>query len=347
LCYITYDTDSPEEFLNKFADGDFDDFLDEKMGVTFADAPAKLRIDHTGHNHPATPAGRAACRKAGGSDGSLMTAPRTIVEKPPATPPIRKTITPGRKMTVDEFKARQARLGLGPKPVEVPSPITHQHDHSHPHPYDDEARTRVRQSVVHHSVKIRRDEVFEALDHEGEIMGGEVMGKLRVVDTVKKADINAQYYQGIGRLQIEQTFLKGGPRVHEGFLRSQRSGYKTKVADGVTPLQRTLTHEMGHHVESVIMGPYGMAVRESVFNEIADSLGLPRPVLHTRTGMDKWVKRYYAKIHKEVSAYGATNSAEMLAEIWTEYSRGGTKMRPHIKRIGRLIEKYLREYTAP
>lgn len=62
------------------------------------------RIDHTGHTHPATPAGRAACRKANGHlAGTIFVSPVAV------TPEIKMTGAVARRMARQAAEADNAR----------------------------------------------------------------------------------------------------------------------------------------------------------------------------------------------------------------------------------------------
>lgn len=75
LCYLTYDTISSEDFRKALEKGNFDDELDRRINANLKrvgrgekptpipGAPNTKRIDHSTHNHPATPKARAECRK--------------------------------------------------------------------------------------------------------------------------------------------------------------------------------------------------------------------------------------------------------------------------------------------
>jgi len=75
LCFLTYKTMDPKQFEKALDSGQFDDELDRRINANLnrlgrgekptpiPGAPNTKRIDHSTHNHPATPKARAECRK--------------------------------------------------------------------------------------------------------------------------------------------------------------------------------------------------------------------------------------------------------------------------------------------
>lgn len=102
-------------------------------------------------------------------------------------------------------------------------------------------------------------------------------------------------------------------------------------------VENTVAHEYGHHVDSLV-GFMSNAQRRSLFNKLADELGLPRVEKGDNLATE-WVHKHRRELSKQVSEYGATNDRELLAEIWSEYTTSGDDARPHIKAVGDRLRK--------
>lgn len=157
-------------------------------------------------------------------------------------------------------------------------------------------------------------------------------------------------WAGLGRLR-EMTF---GPKwiSHQADMESacrhaQRSGWWTPSGSG-NSLATTLAHEYGHHVTNCIFdinaNHFDPDRSRRLLTVIGDALKVP-------VSLDADVLRELTRVcrdHKmlivrEVSEYGSTNAAELLAEIWQEWSTMGERARPHIRAIGRVMQKLAEE----
>jgi hypothetical protein len=109
----------------------------------------------------------------------------------------------------------------------------------------------------------------------------------------------------------------------------------------------TFAHEFGHHVDQFIT-KLSYQNRDRIFDEIEDavraeakrkSYNVEAEMPGRMSGMtlDNYVQTNKRAFTRWISEYGSTNSAELFAEIWSEYT--GVQPRPHIKRIGDLILK--------
>jgi hypothetical protein len=93
-----------------------------------------------------------------------------------------------------------------------------------------------------------------------------------------------------------------------------------------------LAHEFGHHVEEVIRLGGDRAVKP-IFQAAAAALGIKPPLLMDKTSINRWVSKNQKLIAKEISGYGSETGGEMLAEVWNEYTKSDNP-RPAIKAIG-------------
>lgn len=166
---------------------------------------------------------------------------------------------------------------------------------------------------------------------------------------------------GIGKLSV--AHIKAG---HEGHL---------SPTGAESAMESTLAHEYGHHVARVFEGDIGFGVAdmpgelaERFLPAVNEALGANRMSQYPLRGndhdllkpvhwgsaddprysvagqlLDGWVDRNKDLIRTKVSKYGAVSFAEMLAEIWQEYSTKGPDARPHIKVIGDLMREIAEE----
>lgn len=250
----------------------------------------------------------------------------TAAFKPPAPKPYPKPAT-----------AARAKPPLAAPSAPRPSPSA---------AWTDSDKDSLRRRVT---VKKSREEVLGALDHQGEIMGGRVMSNLGNVreHVHDHRDTLASYVHGAGLpngLRISPASLKGGARWEAAYERDIQKGFASHKGQGISALDHTIAHEMGHFLDDIVLSSAGSKVKHDVWSEIADAFGLQRPALPNAHVLDRWVEKNKAILSKEVSQYGASDSGELLAEIWAEYTRGGASARPAIKRIGAMLERLAKEY---
>lgn len=143
------------------------------------------------------------------------------------------------------------------------------------------------------------------------------------------------YYHGQQRIQINAKIFSDDYKV--AFRREVENGWCTPCGHDHSAPQSIFAHEFGHHVDWVMKQTPSRG--RGVWNAIADELGVDPPDILSRTDLDVFVKANKARLATQVSRYGATDSAEILAEIWQEYSTMGPAARPFIKKIGRLMQE--------
>lgn len=113
-------------------------------------------------------------------------------------------------------------------------------------------------------------------------------------------------------------------------------------------LESTIAHEYGHHIEGVITngniywsGPHAKQWTEALRREYKGVSPGPTSQCHASTMEGWWESNRDA--FKSISRYGASNMNEFIAEIWAEYTTGGAKCRPKVKRLGQLLAKMAEE----
>lgn len=129
----------------------------------------------------------------------------------------------------------------------------------------------------------------------------------------------------------------------------------TKCPPDLAGGRQTLAHEIGHHIDLGAMrrGAHRSAEFVKLWQEIADRFGVGHPgsaqggSLHYLIDLEGWFAQHKAIVTQFVSEYGSTNSREMLAEVWAEYSLMGDKARPAIKAIGARMREIAEMQESP
>jgi len=116
-----------------------------------------------------------------------------------------------------------------------------------------------------------------------------------------------------------------------------------------TAFRSTMAHEYGHHMTTMIFDMQaryaGGDIDRNFGRELVDlivrefGLGRQYPTDDAWIDLDDLVKDNAGTFKRGVSEYGSSSAAELLAEIWREYSIMGDRARPAIKAIGRLLQE--------
>jgi 2'-5' RNA ligase len=133
--------------------------------------------------------------------------------------------------------------------------------------------------------------------------------------------------------------------------RMERSGWWVPSGDsgyigGMT------AHEFGHHI-GARAGQAGYASRRRLADTFDEQLGANGQIsrrflehLDVETAIAVWLDESASnreRMSKHISRYGSTNGAELLAEVWKEYSVEGGKPRPHIRVLGDALKQMAEE----
>jgi hypothetical protein len=116
---------------------------------------------------------------------------------------------------------------------------------------------------------------------------------------------------------------------------------KWSLADNV------MAHELGHGVAAKAWGNGDVPQSDSFWSDFASAAGLRSAPVRingkiTRDQVDRWISRNKVALRKPVSEYGTTNAAEMMAELWAEYSLSSTP-REAAKLYGELAMARIKE----
>ncbi len=131
-----------------------------------------------------------------------------------------------------------------------------------------------------------------------------------------------------------QTLSAGYKRQFE---KERGSGFITPCGRDHDHVGSFVAHEMGHHVDTVMRMADPSKVR-AVWKQVGEALGLKPPMITMQRDLDKWVEKNRDVIAKKISKYGATDSAELLAEAWAEYITN-PNARPASRAIGKAMEE--------
>jgi hypothetical protein len=125
------------------------------------------------------------------------------------------------------------------------------------------------------------------------------------------------------------------PKYEKEFQRSLRTGFFSKCGHNHDGAESFIAHEMGHHVDRQLRLATSKDV-STVWKAVAEAFDLKAPLLTDKRSLDKWVERNKAAIAAKVSRYGSDSAAELLAEVWAEYTTNENP-RPAIRAIGQVM----------
>lgn len=113
------------------------------------------------------------------------------------------------------------------------------------------------------------------------------------------------------------------------------------MADQVT------AHEFGHGVAYKISTELPLDKQQELWLDVANGIDVTPPVLSHdyATALPEWAEKNKAAITKNVSKYGSTNSDELQAELWSEYTMKASP-RPPAKAFGDFVMRNLPDRIA-
>jgi len=141
------------------------------------------------------------------------------------------------------------------------------------------------------------------------------------------------YVPGENRLLATRQVF--GSRYEQTFQKELKSGWSSKC--GHSGAESFIAHECGHHMDAVIRRG-GPAKAKEIWSTLAKELNLKPSLLFDKGSLDRWVAKNSDVLRKGVSKYGATDSEEIIAEIWAEYTTN-PNARAHIKAVGQVIQR--------
>lgn len=185
---------------------------------------------------------------------------------------------------------------------------------------------------------VQRVRVGEALGLQAAIAPNSVEA-LRNVRPMTDADKTQHGMDNSVAAYYWQREIVVGPHIYsktfDGTAKyCQSSGWWVKAGDDADALKAVFSHEFGHHVHAMLDNA-SSAERLKFWQTVGDEISSPFPRGYTtsRTDVDSWISRNKSEVEHMISKYGSTDSREMLAEIWCEYT-ANKNARPWIKKIG-------------
>lgn len=128
--------------------------------------------------------------------------------------------------------------------------------------------------------------------------------------------------------------------------RYRADGFWAKADSSHTMADTVIAHETGH-----TLLPGAAAYNMELWTGLAKALGLSPPSQGWPSGnakykdfadVDSWIKDNKSAVEAAVSRYGASNSAEMMAEMWSEYTMSSSP-RPAAQMYGDYVMSVLGE----
>ena len=151
---------------------------------------------------------------------------------------------------------------------------------------------------------------------------------VRVVDyhpnsDIKGATTDAVYestngHRGKGFLTIGQHLITD-KKAEQGVLGAEHQGYLAKTGHA-TGLDRTVAHELGHH----LLDNMSDQEKQNMFRSIFSGPSWPHPAPPAGHGVSpgKLVSDNRDAIAKHIGTYASTDPAELVAELWAMYTGG-------------------------
>jgi hypothetical protein len=177
-----------------------------------------------------------------------------------------------------------------------------------------------------------------------------VMGRLGGVRSGTAAELAAVNPNAVAFYTpgVRQITMGADPFSVSAALTGRRcssSGWWTRCPDALAGGVQSLAHELGHHVDfNGLRGWQRSAGFANIWTTLARELGVAAPQtrvigqLTETLGLQTWIEANKVLISSMISTYGASDSVELLAEVWAEYSLNPTGCRPLIRKIGKLMQ---------
>lgn len=369
FCYVTPEQIDEDEFLDQLTSGKFDDYLARRRAMSSApqpkvpsvasvqrktvakvsptpgELPAEVRIANGKRmfgDWEANPAIlgqipvrdlRAIARAYGipgkGTRPELIAAIRRKVSKRPAATPVKRATPAPRQAPPAAPPTTAQRAVTPPRPTTWPIPETTEIVASTPARQAELAAAVVRQTQL-------------APNSMGKLLRSSEMTPEERAEFRRRfgQDATAGYMTGQYRLVVNPNVFT--PRATAALRAEVRTGYSSQIGE-VSGLEGAYAHEFGHHL-SYLSRVLGAERTRPIWDEIARGAGVPRPLRYDQASLDRWVAEHRDALARAVSRYGATDSGELLAEVWAEFSTN-PNAREHIKRAA-IALRDLAEETA-
>lgn len=327
FCFLTYDMADLDDLLAQIQNGDLDSLLFESEVMALEDDPAtaKIKIDHKGHNHPATPAARGRCRAHGGTTARGW--PAHADE--PAGPAVVPKSEPEKLVAIpDPPEDRVLVVGKTAGEREEEGD-----DWLHPDLHPEIARLAER-----------------AYDATNALVPHEASYRIRTVSPYNRKTTTKNFHKTMdegafascsgGHIVVQPELHRRGNAVFNARERGFFIKHRDKNTDGALS---TLAHEMGHALthnrfdkeetnqllEALFQvmgwGPLPDNIKNmSHFNEKKWELLLDNPLRR-------------AQFVRIFGQYASTNIDEFMAEIWGVYALDPMECDPKVRTIGETI----------
>jgi hypothetical protein len=338
FCYLTYITASPEEFQKRLAAGSFDDEIDARtranlarLGQPTSPREGKPKPTKASPSSSALPKTQVAALDKFNDGmtrdewhwdaGANLNAIDALIKKKMVVRDGKKTvIIHGQEVQHDTY-----RLASPSSSKTEPTPIV-----------KDDPLNRVEGEG--------RDRVQRVLNEQRAFVPNSMrrFNGVRKMSPTEAKSFAAQYGKtALGGYTVQTSEIAIHPQVltsayERQFSRELKNGFLSKCGHNHGAVESFIAHETGHHVDKM-MGLSGTTEKKVVWRAVAEALGLKPPLLMDAKSLDRWVEKNQAVIAKKVSTYGSENAAELLAEVWAEYTTNDSP-RAHVKAIGKAMQ---------
>ena len=154
----------------------------------------------------------------------------------------------------------------------------------------------------------------------------------------KRLGVAALYNPNVQAISVSHKTLHTGQFTHGGFYSNTGDTHFN---------ERSITHEMGHHLDFELMRDAPLEHVKMV-REVTNALALPKRQWNSKNttpageirgdGKDPyaWIKGNKSKVVNRVSSYAANNNHELMAELYAEYRHS-----PHPSKAATIAGQYL------
>jgi hypothetical protein len=307
LCSLVPETLSEEEFMRRANKGEFNGYMQKKVPGLNAEAPS------------ATP-DPAVIKKA----PSITPKPAGIKKAPSITP---KPVPGTKRTTAPKAKPVPAKAPVkAPAPAPVKNPIKAPVKTAANNPIVDESR------AIEAALDRQRKLVPKSMAEFGGINNMDAKAS-RAFASRHGSSALGGFDRGGNVIHITKQIFS--PRYQKSFEKDRRTGWFSKSGPEISGLDNFISHEVGHylHNRALIKGPNNT---KEIWESAAQAFDLNEPFFFDAHSVDRWVMENQKVLAKKVSKYGATESAELLAEIWAEYTTNPNAS-AGIKKIGKAM----------
>jgi hypothetical protein len=153
-------------------------------------------------------------------------------------------------------------------------------------------------------------------------------------------NVEGLYYPGDKHMEINPRVLTKG----SSSLKDEGAGWYSKSGHPTT-LLRVLDHEFGLHMDYNLTP----AQRNKMFTDLTGVIGKTKFAAMPAANQETFVKDNKAQIVNQIGTYAATNSRELVAELWAEYHGKKVNGTPDAEQFktSQLIGRHLAGHDTP